>query len=257
MLELVHGLDLFRAHFAAFSDHYVVIGGTASEIVLNQEAIDFRVTKDIDIVLVVESLTAEFAGSFWKFVIDGDYTIYQNKEGRLNYYRFHRPTAAGFPVMLELLCREPDGIDLQRPAVTTPLPVPDDIRSLSAILLNDEYYDLILASRSVVDGICVVDKAALIQLKGKAWMDLSDRKQNGEEVKGDDVKKHLKDVLRFFVTLPQDAKIEIRHDLIRQDMIEFVARLLTLDAEPKNLNPLLRGITREDLSVRFAGIFGF
>lgn len=34
---MVRGLDLFREHFAAFKDRYVLIGGTASFLVLKPD----------------------------------------------------------------------------------------------------------------------------------------------------------------------------------------------------------------------------
>ena len=34
---------------------------------------DFRATKDLDIVLIVESLTAEFGRHFWKYITDAGY----------------------------------------------------------------------------------------------------------------------------------------------------------------------------------------
>lgn len=47
---MVRGLDVFREHFRAFSDRYVLIGGTACEIVMREAGLGFRVTKDLDIV---------------------------------------------------------------------------------------------------------------------------------------------------------------------------------------------------------------
>ena len=52
---MVRGLDLFREHFAAFKDRYVLIGGTASFLALEEAGIEFRATKDLDIVLCIEA----------------------------------------------------------------------------------------------------------------------------------------------------------------------------------------------------------
>lgn len=58
---MVRGLNVFRERFAGCEDRYVLIGGAAVEIAMDVAALAFRVTKDLDIVLHVESLDAEFA----------------------------------------------------------------------------------------------------------------------------------------------------------------------------------------------------
>jgi len=55
---MVRGYEVFRTHFADFSDQFVIIGGTACSIVLEGAGIKFRGTKDIDIVLCIETLDA-------------------------------------------------------------------------------------------------------------------------------------------------------------------------------------------------------
>ena len=57
---MVRGLNVFRERFAGFQDRYVLIGGAAVEVAMDAAALQFRVTKDLDIVLHVESLDAEF-----------------------------------------------------------------------------------------------------------------------------------------------------------------------------------------------------
>lgn len=48
---MVKGLDIFRQHFAAVADQYVLIGGTAATLAMEEAGLDFRATKDLDIVL--------------------------------------------------------------------------------------------------------------------------------------------------------------------------------------------------------------
>jgi hypothetical protein len=43
--------------------------------------------------------------------------------------------------MIELFTKRPDVIVLPEDAMLTPLPFDEEISSLSAILLNDDYYD--------------------------------------------------------------------------------------------------------------------
>ena len=88
---MVKGLDVFREHFKGFEDRYVLIGGTASSIVMEEAGADFRATKDLDIVLSVESLDSDFAHQFWKFIENGQYSNRQKSTGKKLFYRFHSP----------------------------------------------------------------------------------------------------------------------------------------------------------------------
>jgi formylmethanofuran dehydrogenase subunit E len=72
---MVKGLDLFRQHFADYADQYVLIGGTAATLAMEDAGLDFRATKDLDIVLHVEALNAAFGATFWTFVEQGRYEI--------------------------------------------------------------------------------------------------------------------------------------------------------------------------------------
>ena len=58
-----------------------MIGGTACDIVMSDMDRDFRVTKDLDIVLILEVLDAGFSGCFWDFIKKGGY---KNKQKRLH-----------------------------------------------------------------------------------------------------------------------------------------------------------------------------
>ena len=54
---MIKGLETFRSAFREYSDSYILIGGAACNINLERAAIPFRTTRDLDIVLCVESLT--------------------------------------------------------------------------------------------------------------------------------------------------------------------------------------------------------
>jgi hypothetical protein len=51
---MVVGLDKFKEHFRDFPGSYVIIGGTACDIVIGATGLTPRVTKDIDIILIIE-----------------------------------------------------------------------------------------------------------------------------------------------------------------------------------------------------------
>lgn len=63
---MVNGFTKFKEKFQSFENQYVIIGGTACDLIMENEELPFRATKDIDIVLIVESITVEFRKQFWK-----------------------------------------------------------------------------------------------------------------------------------------------------------------------------------------------
>lgn len=78
---MVKGIEKFREAFSAFSENYVIIGGTTCDAVLSKTMVEPRATVDIDMILVVEKMTAEFANAFWQFVKDGQYRNGKRKRG--------------------------------------------------------------------------------------------------------------------------------------------------------------------------------
>lgn len=70
---MVTGFTKFRDKFRGFENQYVVIGGTACNLLMENEDMVFRATKDIDIVLIVESITAEFGKAFWEYIKEAGY----------------------------------------------------------------------------------------------------------------------------------------------------------------------------------------
>ena len=44
---MVTGLELFKEHFRPYADNYVLIGGTACELALEEAGLPFRATKDL------------------------------------------------------------------------------------------------------------------------------------------------------------------------------------------------------------------
>jgi len=88
---VVRGLNVFRSWFAAHADEFVLIGGTAATLALEEAGLEFRATKDLDIVLHVEALTPRFGEAFWRFIDAGGYEIRQAADtGRPVFYRAAR-----------------------------------------------------------------------------------------------------------------------------------------------------------------------
>ena len=84
----MQGLDVFRAWFADYPDQYILIGGTAATLAMEEAGLDFRATKDLDVVLHVEALTPAFGETFWRFIEAGGYEIRQaSATGKPGFYR--------------------------------------------------------------------------------------------------------------------------------------------------------------------------
>jgi len=71
--------------------------------------------------------------------------------------------------MLELLTR--NILDIPNTAHLTPIPIAGNIDSLSAILLDEAYYNLVLENRISIQGATIIPAHSLIPLKVKAWLD--------------------------------------------------------------------------------------
>ena len=134
---MVKGLDVFRAWFVDYLDQYILIGGTAASLAMEEAGLEFRATKDLDVVLHVEALTSAFGVTFWRFIDAGGYEIRQASDtGKPTFYRFQRPTDNSFPVMVELFSRAPDSLRTIEHGQLTPIGFDEAVSSLSAILLT-------------------------------------------------------------------------------------------------------------------------
>ena len=151
---MVPGIDSFREKFKDYTDYYTIIGGTACDILLSEADLPFRATKDIDMILIMEDNFPEFASVFWEYIKEGGYKCGWKNENNMHFYRFTEGKL-GYPMMIELFSRKP-GYHLNIEKGIIPIHIDDDTSSLSAILLNDDYYKFMMSGRRVVDGIGVL-----------------------------------------------------------------------------------------------------
>lgn len=222
----IRGLDIFGKHFREYRDQFVLIGGVASWLTMEEAGRSFRATKDLDVVLVIEALSAEFVGAFWGFIRAGGYAIRQVggiDDQRPVFYRFQNPDDESYPVQVELFSRAPEGLEHPADATLTPIPTDESVSSLSAILLDDPYYHFLLEGRQSNDELTFIGADRLIPLKAHAWLDLSARKQSGEQVDSKNIRKHRNDVLQLSGQLTDDP-IELPES-IQTDMRAFLELL--------------------------------
>lgn len=213
---MVRGIKKFQEHFNKYHDSYVIIGGAACDEWFSLQGMHFRATKDIDMIIILEAVTADFYLCFREFVKLGGYRSIQKSTVDKNYYRFTSPTKADYPVIIELFARKPMEIELYPDQNIVPLPVDEDISSLSAILMDEGYYQVVMELRNIVDGLPVVTPAGLIALKAKAWLDLSQRRSNGQKVDKRDIDKHRNDVFRLTALLAGDENYKLPLDIAEE-----------------------------------------
>ena len=250
---MVSGLAKFKETFQGFEEQYVIIGGTACDLIMESEELPFRATKDVDMVLIVESLTSEFGKQFWSYVKEAKYRHLNKSTGKAQFYRFSAPKSKEYPFMIEIFSRNPDFIILEDDAHITPLPIDDEVSSLSAILLNESYYELLKSGHTLVDGVPVLQPTCLIPFKAKAWLDLSERKAQGEHVDSKNIRKHKNDVFRLAQLLTAETKQELSAE-IEDDMSEFLTQIENEDIDLKSLG--FRGASKERTLEVLRGCYG-
>ena len=204
----MEGLDKFREAFKDFSDNYVIIGGTACDITMTGTEVRARATHDIDMIIVVERMTPQYGEQFWQFIREAGYRPEKSKakEGESPKYEMYRfiDGKTGYPEMIELLSRHPDALGEPKGLVIEPLPIDGELSSLSAIIMDDDYYQFTIEHSRLTDDIRHADSAALIALKARAYLNLLQDKQNGKHVNSKDIKKHRSDVLKNVVIMTED-----------------------------------------------------
>ena len=210
---MVSGFTKFKERFQGFENQYVIIGGTACDLIMENEELPFRATKDVDIVLIVESITAEFGRQFWEYVKEAGYEHLNKSTGNAQFYRFTSPKSKEYPYMIEIFSRNPDFIILEDDAVLTPLPIDDEISSLSAILLNEAYYELLKTGQMMVDS--------------------------------KNIKKHKNDVFRLAQLITANTR-QVLSPEIAEDMKKFLSEIADETVDLKSLG--IRGTDKKKMT---------
>ena len=220
---MVVGMESFIQKFRDYSDCYTIIGGAACDILMTEAETDFRATKDIDMILIMEARQEEFVKCFWEYILEGGYRFGWKNSDKVHFYRFTDPNP-GYPFMIELFSKEPEYIT-DVPTGIVPIHVGDDVSSLSAILLDDDYYNFMLAGRKTVSGASVLDAEHIIPFKMYAWLDLKDRKQNGEHVNERDLRKHKYDVFRLLQIIDRSITVDAP-GLVKDNISRFISEIV-------------------------------
>ncbi|MGE3757811.1 MAG: hypothetical protein AB7H97_08645 [Pseudobdellovibrionaceae bacterium] len=218
-----HGFDHFCNYLKGLESSYVIIGGGAASILMEDEGLEFRATKDVD--LVVLSRSDELNNRILSYVKDGGYITKEATEGSPRYYRFREPTEKDCPPLIEVFARNELNLDLQDGQYI--IPIHDDaVERLSAILLDDEYFEIIQKNLVISQsGIPLINALANICLKARAHRELFDRKTAGDKTVDEKVvQKHLKDIWRIATVLTGEEKVTLTGQPLK-DLASAIGKL--------------------------------
>lgn len=190
-MALPRGLKHFSDFFKDFESEYVIIGGSAAAAYLEDEGLAFRATRDIDIVLFTnnsKTLNAKISD----YLALGEYRSHEKTDEKPVYYRFSKPEDEAYPEIIEIFARNDNMIELKEGQYT--LPIQNDAQAhLSAILLDDEYFELI--KNNVIksaEGFSIINATVNVCLKARAYRELLERNDEAKKIA-----KHKKDILRL------------------------------------------------------------
>ena len=133
--------------------------------------------------------------------------------------------------MLELFSRTE--WNLNTDSVLTPIHIDDSISSLSAILLDESYYEALLEGRDVINGISILKPEWIIPFKVKAWLDLQNKKEQNIPIDSKNIRKHRNDVLRIASELAL-SPVKLPNK-VKEDMKIFIEQFSVTDTELKSL----------------------
>lgn len=220
----------FFDFFEGYEDCYVIIGGNAVAIWLAQDHQAFRMTQDYDMVVIFENSQRDFSQRFSDFIAKYNYLCAEtgtDVSRKKVYYRFvlkRDSDVLGVPQQIELFSRIPMNYALNLPTATTPLHF-ETGPSLSAIVLDDDYYHLLKQCQRKIDNISILSVPGLIYLKAKAHLDIQHRLANGIQLRHRANKnKHYKDVCRLcdLIVEGQDFDPNVVPRTCQNDLRSFI-----------------------------------
>lgn len=207
----MQGGDFLTDYMQEYSDDYILIGGNACALNFEDNGATFRATIDLDIVLITESTNDHFYLHLWGFLLEHNYQgkVFKGSNAGGCAYRFILPEEYRndeLPVQIELFSRKPEYFDAalakKGKEHVTPIHTGETISNLSAILLDDEVYDFILASKLTIKKISTVNLECLFGLKSVAWHSNQKLFDEGKITDLTTVLKHPLDMIRIVSVIP-------------------------------------------------------
>lgn len=210
----MEGENFLTEYMQQYGDDYILIGGNACVLNFENIGANFRATVDLDIVLITESTNDQFYEHLWEYILEHGYEgkVYRGSNAGGSAYRFIQPEdnrAPNVPAQIELFSRKPDYFDAvlakKRPHIT-PIRTGQGISNFSAILLDDDVYEFIRSSRTILKDISTVNLECLFGLKSVAWHSNQILFEENKIKDKNTVLKHPQDMIRI-ANVIEDPKI--------------------------------------------------
>ena len=90
--------------------------------------------------------------------------------------------------------------------------------------------------------------------KIRAWLDLTERLEAGEQIDSKTVKKHKNDIFRLLINVDPSRKIAVE-DRINEDILRFLEKIKIDQPDLKHLG--IRTVTIEELLDRIRELFTY
>lgn len=105
----------------------------------------------------------------------------------------------------------------------TKIPVEEQAASLSAIILDDEYYNFLLAGVDHTQEISHIGADRLVPLKAHAWLNKKAQIESGVRVDSRDINKHFRDVI--FISVGLTKGMTVLPERIAFDLTSFLSQV--------------------------------
>lgn len=212
------GLSHFQEYCKEFDEHYVVVGGFATVMLLDEELGEGhgKATFDIDLVLLTNN-SVELSQRIKQYITDGKYDIQVGEKDRYKYYRFNNPKEENFAKEIELFASNENKLELDDKQRILPIDPEEGLYSLSAIMLDPEYFEMIKSNINKSTEAPCTNTQATIMLKMSAFYDLKKREDNKW-------KKHRRDILKLSLLLTGEEEIKLIGRM-KEDFDSFIQHL--------------------------------
>jgi hypothetical protein len=256
----MQGLDKFREYMSGFRSHYVVIGGVATVLTLEDRGLPARATKDVDMIIICQPESKFYMKRFWEFVKAGGYKLWKpddKEDTHPCFYRFIKPDNREFPIQVELFSKVPEYVEVPEDVHIVHIPMEGYTSSFSAIIMDEAYYDFAVTHSEIVGDIRILKPEALIVLKAVAFLENQRLKEKGDPVDQKDIDKHKKDVYRLAYVFNGSERFEV-NDTIKERLRAFVSEVEKNPIDGKNM---MRGqgipaMSMKDFTGLLRDIFG-
>jgi len=240
---MTQGIDSFTEYFKEHSSDYVVIGGLATAMIMHDLGFIARATKDIDLVIISKNNEA-FIKKLLKYIDVAGYKTRQrtNNSSKHNLFRFFDSDDKSYPEQIELFAIHDENSEIVTNSHIIPIETPEYYSYLSAILLDTEYFNLLVRHTTEVEGLHIATPEVLIPLKAHAHLNLL-------EMKHPDAKKHLTDIIRLATLLDDTTKVSLEGKP-QEDFVAFMPILEKIDENRiKNIlrSAGISNVSREDV----------